>query len=650
MKIVTTRRISQIFFFTVFIWFCVVTTLGTQWWQLRGWPVNWIIELDPLVGLATLLSTRTLYAGLLWGLATVILTIILGRFFCGWVCPFGAIHQFVGFATNRKESAAAKIKLNRYRQTQSIKYWILIFLLTISAIESAVDFIRSPADNRWLFAVLILAVLVAVVARTSRNNRINFKKAAVWFLIFTALWLLLSSVLKGHQTSAASLQIGLLDPIPLVYRSFNLIILPLIDQTALKLSAVPRLHDGTWLIAAIFVAAVLLNLSIPRFYCRFICPAGALFGVLSRFSLWRIGKIRNECTECRVCEKHCEGACSPTTRIRSSECVLCVNCIDDCRHGLMTYQIAPSATGEISGPDLSRRQFLTAVASGAAVIPMLRVNGVPGSNWDPAVVRPPGALAEKEFLSRCIKCGQCMRICPTNVIHPAGLEANLEGLWTPALNFRIGTSGCQFNCIACGNLCPTSAIRPISLDERLGRNSFSDRGPIKIGTAFIDRGRCLPWAMQRPCIVCQENCPVSPKAITTREVYDTIDTASKLIVAKADDFYIELQTAALEPNKYTTGDYYSAILPSSDGRLRRIVSNWERGLKVADENPFNPPPPAGSIVEIQIRLQRPYVDPARCIGCGVCEHECPIPGKRAIRVTADGESRDRNHSLLLRRS
>ena len=648
MKIVTTRRICQIFFFCVFIWFCVVTTLGDQWWQLRGWPVNWIIDLDPLVGLATLLSTRTLYAGLLWGLATVVLTIILGRFFCGWVCPFGAIHQFVGFAANRKKSVAAKIKLNRYRPAQTIKYWILIFLLTISALEMIVDLIRSPATNRWLCAVLILTVLAAVVYKTVRYNRLSFKKAAIGFLIFTTVWLLLSAGLKGHQTSVAALQIGLLDPIPLVYRSFNLVILPVIDQAALQLSAVPRLYDGTWLIAAIFISAVLLNLVIPRFYCRFLCPAGALFAVLSRFSLWRIGKISDECAECHICEKHCEGACSPTSRIRSSECVLCVNCLNDCRHGLMTYRNSPSAAGEIPGPDLSRRHFLTAAVSGVAVIPMLRINGALSSNWDPAVVRPPGALAEKEFLSRCIKCGQCMRICPTNVIHPSGLEGGLEGLWTPTLNFRIGTSGCQFNCIACSHLCPTAAIRPISLDERLGRNSFADRGPIKIGTAFIDRGRCLPWAMERPCIVCQENCPVSPKAIATREVFDTIDAGSNLIVARADNFYIELQTAGLEPGKYTTGDYYCIMLPSPDGRLRRIVSNWERGLKVDSEFPFDPPPPAGSRLEIQIRLQRPYVDPARCIGCGVCEHECPVPGKRAIRVTADGESRDRSHALLLR--
>jgi len=355
MKIITTRRISQIFFLTMFLWFCVVTTLGEQWWQLRGWPVNWIIELDPLVGLATLLSTRTLYAGLLWGLATVVLTIVLGRFFCGWVCPFGAIHQFVGFAAHRKKSVAAKVKLNRFHPAQSLKYWILTFLLTISALELALDLFRLPATNRWFGGILILAVLAFGAIHVLRRNRMNLKNPAIIFAGFVILWFLLSLVFKDNQTSAASLQIGLLDPISLIHRSFNLIVLPLFDQTALTLSAVPRLYAGTGLIAAMFLAAVLLNLVIPRFYCRFICPAGALFGVLSRFSLWRIGKISDDCSRCHICEKNCEGGCSPTTEIRSNECVLCVNCLNDCRHGLMTYQTAPSATGEITGTNLSRR-------------------------------------------------------------------------------------------------------------------------------------------------------------------------------------------------------------------------------------------------------------------------------------------------------
>jgi len=168
MNIVTTRRICQGFFFVLFLWFCAVTTLGDQWWQLRGWPVNWIIQLDPLVGLATLLSTRTVYDGLLWGLVTIVLTIILGRFFCGWICPFGTIHQFVGFLAKRKRSIPEKIKLNRYHPGQSIKYWILIFLLTVSTLELAIDFIRLPETNRLFFGILVFTILIWMILKAVR--------------------------------------------------------------------------------------------------------------------------------------------------------------------------------------------------------------------------------------------------------------------------------------------------------------------------------------------------------------------------------------------------------------------------------------------------------------------------------------------------
>ena len=121
-------------------------------------------------------------------------------------------------------------------------------------------------------------------------------------------------------------------------------------------------------------------------------------------------------------------------------------------------------------------------------------------------------------------------------IHPAGLEPGLEGLWTPVLNFRIGTSGCQHNCIACGHVCPTAAIRPIDLDERTGQGRFASAGPIRIGTAFIDRGRCLPWSGQGPCIVCEEHCPTSPKAIylVPQEIVVDKDKKQNLMVPQVN--------------------------------------------------------------------------------------------------------------------
>ena len=584
MSIVTVRRISQVFFVVVFLWFCVVSTLGDLPWQLRGWPVNWLLELDPLVGIATLLATRTLYAGLLWGLVTVALTLVLGRVFCGWICPFGAMHQFLGYLGRRRKKLAVQLEANRFRPAQAIKYYILAFFLTAA--------ILLPGD--WL--------------------------------------------------SSGSLLTGLLDPLPLAHRSVNLILLPLADRAGLGLAPLPRWYEGAWLIGAVFLAALFLNLRVPRFYCRFICPLGALLGVLSRFAIWRIGRNEEGCTDCRLCERNCEGACEPTGRIRISECVMCLNCLDECRHDAVAYRTKPSAGGEHLLPDLSRRGFIVSAVSGVMAAPVMRLGGATGPNWNPGLIRPPGALPEEAFLTRCIKCGQCMRVCPTNVIHPAGFEAGLEGLWTPKLSFRAGTSGCQHTCIACGNLCPTAAIRPIGPDERLGRNSFAGRGPIRIGTAFVDRGRCLPWAMDRPCIVCQENCPVSPKAIFTREVFNSVRTNAPLTVKNVDRGRVTLAADTLAPGRISTGDYY-ALLP---GGLRlRITANTAAALDL--ERPLAGPetPPPGSPVAVQVRLQQPYVDPKQCIGCGVCEHECPVLGLRAIRVTAENESRSEHHRMVL---
>lgn len=581
MKIVQARRISQVFFFLLFIWFCIVSTVGEKLWQLRGWPVNWFLQLDPLVAIGTILTTHTLYRGLLWALVTIILTIVFGRFFCGWVCPFGSLHHFVGFWGNRKKSAAQKIQLNKYRRAQRIKYFILVFFLFMAAFPSI----------------------------------------------------------------AASLQVGLLDPIPLITRSFNLVLLPIVDRSVNLTSVAGRFYEGAWLILTMFFTAVFLNFAVPRFYCRFICPLGALFGIINRFAIWRIGKNQSECINCKLCGKSCEGGCEPAGKMRISECVLCFNCLDDCEENIISYQTQPSLAGEITNPDISRRGFVLSLVSGIFAVPAVRLSNKLGSNWYRRVIRPPGALAEEEFLKRCIKCGQCMRICPTNVIQPGGINGGLENLWTPVLNNRIGSSGCQLNCVACGQVCPTSAIRPITLSEKLGADEFAKVGPIKLGTAFLDRGRCLPWAMDKPCIVCEENCPVSPKAIYTQECFNTIRDGI-LTVKKVSDNIIETVEDNLSLDKLATGDYYCAI--EGDER-RKIAANTENIIVLSSDNKFEKPPAVGSKIEIQVRLQRPYVDIEKCIGCGVCEHECPVSGKKAIRVSAEGETRSADRKLLLKR-
>jgi polyferredoxin len=644
MRIISARRICQIFFFLLFLWFCTVATLGEQWWQLRGWPVNWLIQLDPLVGLATLLATGTLYAGLLWSLLTVVLTIVLGRFFCGWLCPFGALHQAVGWLANRGRRASTMIAANRYRPAQGIKYILLVFLLAAAAGDLIGRLLRIAVAGAPVDIAIAAVLLLGGIAAVWINKR-NWHRWSAGLLAAIIGWLILGLLTDGSRLLAASLQTGLLDPIPLFYRSVNLTLLPLLDGRAISLSAAERVYPGALAIGMIFWSAVLLNLVVPRFYCRFVCPLGALFAVLGKNALWRMGRKAEGCDACGACDRYCEGGCRPSGVIRTPECVLCMNCLAGCRKNVMGYNLYSSAGGEIAVPDISKRAFTSALLAGIAAVPLMRLNGAVAENWNPEVIRPPGALAEPDFLRRCVKCGQCMRVCPTNVIQPAGLQAGFEGIWTPMLNFRMGTSGCQKGCIACGNLCPTAAIRPISLDERLGRGDFASSGPIRIGTAFVDRSRCLPWAMDRPCIVCQENCPVSPKAIFTREAFQPVRLDGVLRLQGMQGNRLIVTGPALPSERFATGDYYLALPDSGSAPPARINAIGPAGVTLAS-NPFKATPP-GAPITVLVRLQQPQVDPARCIGCGVCEHECPVKGRRAIRVTAENETRDPRHRLLL---
>jgi formate hydrogenlyase subunit 6/NADH:ubiquinone oxidoreductase subunit I len=203
------------------------------------------------------------------------------------------------------------------------------------------------------------------------------------------------------------------------------------------------------------------------------------------------------------------------------------------------------------------------------------------------------------------------------------------------------------NCTACGHICPTAAIRPLSLDEKLGRGSFENSGPIRIGTAFIDRGRCLPWAMDKPCIVCQENCPVSPKAIFVKESFATVRDGN-LNVAMVLGNSILLSGPVLQPNRFDTGDFFVTVQNGGLSQRTRIVANSQNSITL--ESRILPELAEGGSrkIMLQVRLQTPQVDPGLCTGCGICEHECPVSGLRAIRVSAEGESRHRKHSLLLK--
>ena len=111
---------------------------------------------------------------------------------------------------------------------------------------------------------------------------------------------------------------------------------------------------------------------------------------------------------------------------------------------------------------------------------------------------------------------------------------------------------------------------------------------------------------------------------------------------------IRFRSAELPHNRFATGDYYCRIPEDNASGPRRIVKNTDRELTLSAEQPLTLLPASGARVDILIRLQQPHVQPENCIGCGVCEHECPVRGKRAIRVTAENETRNPDHAMTLK--
>ena len=96
-----------------------------------------------------------------------------------------------------------------------------------------------------------------------------------------------------------------------------------------------------------------------------------------------------------------------------------------------------------------------------------------------------------------------------------------------------------------------------------------------------------------------------------------------------------------------SGDYYLRAAGQPEAALRRITGM--AGARLTLERPLAADglAAAGARVDIVVRLSRPFVDAARCIGCGMCEHECPVSGQRAIRVYSENESRSRPGRMLI---
>jgi len=546
--LVWVRRFSQAGFLTLFLYFLFQTGFRGSFASAETavrlpLPVEAFLLADPFVAAMTLLSTHTVYRGLLWSIGLLALTLVFGRVFCGWICPFGTLHHFFGWIfPSRYLRGNKRVESNKTATRQRAKYYLMYAFIAASVAGSAIGGLFDP------ICVAVRAIGLAVIP-------------AVQYVFGVASFVTGQVGIRPVQSATDSAQ-------------------DFLAQTVWQSKQFYFHH--TWFIGILLIAVLFMNRIIPRFWCRVLCPLGAFLGVFARFALFGMEKDHAKCTDCNLCLVNCQGADSPQGGVkwRQDECHMCLNCENACPEDVIKFRFLPHRKGTITKPDTGRRTAIASAAAGAAAIPAARVADVIDANYDHRVIRPPGSVEEREFLERCIRCAECMKVCPNNALHPAFFEAGVEGIWTPILIPRIGY--CEHSCVLCGQVCPTGAIQKITEEQKLGLG----QKPVSIGTAFYDQGRCLPWAMATPCIVCEEFCPTSPKAIWVEEV----------------------------------------TIP--------------RRLPIAQENGKEPE-------MTTVHVQRPHVDPSLCIGCGACEKVCPVQDKPAVYVTNVGETRSKTNVILL---
>ncbi|MCE5269428.1 MAG: 4Fe-4S binding protein [Planctomycetaceae bacterium] len=578
--------------------------------QLAGGE-NVFFRLDPLAGAAAMLAARQVIAAFWPALIVVLLTLVVGRFFCGWVCPLGTMldvfHRLLRPITCRTNRLLAS-RADRPAAPEAT---------ATSDVGCCIQACRGHGTPSH-----------ATTAHPASSALRSTRYALLTTILVAALF--------------AFPLVGFLDPFSILVRGLACWADPLLCQWGKSglawlgdhwnagwmadwadrrhlLPFRPMVFQLAWFSGLLLAAIFILELVARRFWCRYLCPAGAMFGLLSTRPLLRRIPV-TACPACGDCSSSCRMDAIPAgSGFSPADCNLCMDCVSRCPRGIVrftwkrskrfsprlpaegpgaraTRAISPRPLGErpevrtpatrscsphpnplpkgegtstafakgrgtksrlrgVTPTNLSRRSALAGIALGVGIPGIAAaVRAVHPVTVDPCLLRPPGAADERTFLSLCIRCGECLKVCPTNILQPAVLEAGVEGVFSPRLIPRLvmEQTNCEFTCTLCGQVCPTGAIPHLTEEQKHQHPT---------GKAYFDHARCLPWAKHEPCVRCEEMCPAADKAI---KIGGTLTVKNK------------------------------------------------------DGQPFE--------------VQLPRINRDLCVGCGICESNCPLDGPAGIRV------------------
>lgn len=402
-------------------------------------PAELFLTIDPLVSLSTAIASRNWVWSLACAGMILIVCILIPRGFCGYLCPLGTTIDLFDWAIGKR-----------------------------------VQRFRVSADGWWVHIKYYL--LGAILVAASGGVLISGYFSAIPVLT------------RGMLFTVEPLQNGL-------FRGWHL---------------VPSLNAGQWLSIGLFFSVLGLGFLRPRFWCKYVCPSGAVFSVANLFRATE-RKVESSCIHCNKCVEVCPfDAIKPDFTTRGTDCTFCQTCGGVCpTHAIKfvergnKYELKVLNDPPVNETVLGRRGFLSlaagggmAVAGGVGATATVRAFGAHLD--DPEAtrpVRPPGSVPEEDFLQMCIRCGECFKACPNNVLQPEGFLQGFDGLWTPYV--QANWAGCESSCNACGQVCPTGAIRALPLEEKK---------VARMGLAVVNESTCLPLIGKEECDLCVQEC------------------------------------------------------------------------------------------------------------------------------------------------
>lgn len=259
-----------------------------------------------------------------------------------------------------------------------------------------------------------------------------------------------------------------------------------------------------------------------------------------------------------------------------------------------------------------RRTFIRSVIMGAGVVGVSLLGVIPVIGRWVQRLRPPGALQEKEFLASCIKCGQCVQVCPVEAIKLAELDEGF-GIGVPYVDARA--QACDFSCdgLQCVLACPTGALT----------HDLNYPADTRMGFARLDNpSKCL--AMQGKGFKGLAR-GADYKGLLR---YDEVDRWNPILVAEYP-YDLELCDLCVRQCPIEIRIAQCAAEEPVEGKVERVAQ------KQGNECP---PKPAIAIEEVD-GVMTPVIKEG-CVGCGVCEMICP-PEPPAIVIDSALELENR---------